>query len=128
MHTLALWIGLALVVIGVVAYVGSGAASVTALVPSFLGAILAALGALATARPGAHRHAMHAAAAVALLGFLGSLQGIPAFFALLGGAEVERPWAAAAQTLTAVLSAVFVAAAVSSFVRARRARGGPPAA
>ena len=128
MHTLALWIGLALVVIGLVAYVGSGAASVTALVPSVLGVILAALGGFAIARPEARRHAMHAAAAVALLGFLGSLQGIPAFFALLGGAVVERPWAAVAQALTAVLSAVFVVAAVSSFVRARRARGEPPAA
>jgi len=128
MHTLALWIGLALVVIGVGAYVGSGTASVTALVPSVLGAILAALGVVAMARPRAHRHAMHAAAAVALLGFLGSLQGIPAFFELLGGAVVERPWAAAAQALTAVLSAVFVAAAVSSFVRARRARVEPPSA
>jgi len=127
-HKLALWIGLALVIIGVVAYLGSGAASVTALVPSVLGAILAALGLVATARPGARRHAMHAAAAVALLGFLGSLQGVPAFFELLGGAVVERPWAAAAQALTAVLSAVFVAAAVSSFVRARRARSEPPAA
>jgi hypothetical protein len=128
MHKLALWIGLALVVIGVGAYIGSGAASLTALVPSVLGAILAALGALAMARPGAHRHAMHAAAAVALLGFFGSLQGIPAFFALLGGAVVERPWAATAQALTALLSAVFVAAAISSFVRARRARVEPPAA
>lgn len=128
MQKFALWIGLALVVIGLVAYVGAGATSVTALVPSFLGVILAALGGVAMVRPTAHRHAMHAAAAVALLGFLGSLQGIPAFFALLGGAEVERPWAAVAQTFTAVLSAVFVAAAVSSFVRARRARGTPPAA
>jgi hypothetical protein len=102
--------------------------SVTALVPSFLGVILAALGGFAIARPTARRHAMHAAAAVALLGFLGSLQGIPAFFSLLGGAVVERPWAAVAQTLTAVLSAVFVAAAVSSFVRSRRSRAQPPAA
>jgi hypothetical protein len=127
-HTLALGIGLALVVIGLVAYVGSGTASVTALVPSFLGVILAALGGFAMARPAARRHAMHAAAAVALLGFLGSLQGLPAFVALLGGAVVERPWAAVAQTITAVLSAVFVAAAVSSFVRARRERVKPPAA
>jgi hypothetical protein len=52
-HTLALGIGLALVVIGLVAYVGSGTASVTALVPSFLGVILAALGGFAMARPAA---------------------------------------------------------------------------
>ncbi len=128
MHTFALWIGLALVVIGIVAYVGSGAASVTALIPAFLGAILAALGGVAMARPAARRHALHAAAAVALLGFLGSLRGIADFFALLGGAAVERPWAATAQTLTAVLSAVFVAAAVASFVRARRERATKPAA
>lgn len=126
MHKLALGIGLILVVVGIVAYVGSEMANWSALIRSVLGLIIAGLGGLALWRPGARKHAMHAAAAVALLGFLGSLQGIPAFFALLGGAAVNA-WAATAQTITAILAAVFVAAAVYSFIQARRASAGGPA-
>jgi hypothetical protein len=121
MHNLALGIGLILVATGIVAYVGSGAASWTALIPSVLGLIIAGLGGLALWRPGARTIAMHIAAVVALLGFLGSLQGVPEFFAMLGGTEVDRPWAAGAQTVTAIVTAVLVVAHVFTFLQARRA-------
>lgn len=126
MHKLALGIGLILVAVGIVGYIGSGMASWTALIRSVLGLIIAGLGGLALWRPGARKHAMHAAAAVALLGFLGAIQWTPAFFALLGGAAVN-PWPATAHTITAILTAIFVAAAVYSFIQARRASARRPA-
>jgi hypothetical protein len=113
--------GLLLVALGVLGYVGTGAASVTALIPAFFGAVLAVLGWIG--RNERHRkHAMHAAAAVGLLGFLGSARGLAGLMAVLSGGVVERPAAVVAQSVMAVLMAVFVALCVKSFRDARRAR------
>jgi hypothetical protein len=122
MPNLAIIIGLILIAAGLIGYFGSGMESLTALIPLVPGALLAGLGALALWRPGARKHAMHAAAVIALLGLLGSLRGIPEFFALLGGQDVARPWAAVVQTVMAIGSAVFLVAAVRSFIAARRAQ------
>ena len=64
---------------------------------------------------------MHAAVLLALVGFLGSARGLLSLPALLSGAELVRPAAVAAQSITAVLCAVFVGLAVNSFIQARRA-------
>ena len=63
------------------------------------------------------KHAMHAAVALGLLGFLGTLRVIPA----LGRGELNRP-AVLAQLVMMVLMAVYVALGVKSFKAARRAR------
>jgi hypothetical protein len=63
---------------------------------------------------------MHAAVLLALLGFLGSARGLVQIPALLAGAELARPAAVAAQSITAGLCLLFVGLAVSSFIRARR--------
>lgn len=122
MPRLAISIGLMLMATGLIGYFGTGRESPTALIPAFFGLIMGGLGLLASWRPGARRHAMHAATAVAVLGFVGSVRGIPGFFSLLAGGDVERPLAAVAQAVMAVLTAVFVAAAVRSFVIARQSR------
>ena len=122
MPRLAISIGLILMATGLIGYFGTGRESLTALIPTIFGLIMAGLGLLASWRPGARRHAMHAAAAVALLGFVGSIRGVPGFFTLLAGGDVERPWAAVAQAVMATLTAVFVGAAVRSFVIARKSR------
>jgi FtsH-binding integral membrane protein len=114
--------GAALVVLGLIGYFGSGAESVTALIPTFFGIILAVLGVVAqneSRRP----HAMHAAAALAVLGLLGSFMGLFQLPALISGdTSVERPWAVAVQSVMAVVLAVFVALCVRSFMDARRSR------
>lgn len=113
--------GFMLIALGLLGYVGSGAASVTALIPAFFGVVLAVLGWVG--RNERHRkHAMHAAAAVGLLGFLGSARGLAGLMALVSGGGVERPAAVVAQSLMAVLMAVFVVLCVKSFRDARRAR------
>ena len=113
--------GLLLIVIGVGFYAGTGQASVTALIPAFFGVPLVVCGVLAR-REHLLKHAMHAAAALGLLAFLGSLPGLVQFFVFIHGGAVARPNAALEQAFMAVLSLVFVALCVRSFIEARRAR------
>ncbi len=121
MPRIAIVFGSLLVLVGVGFYIGTGAASVTALIPAFIGLPLALLGGLAT-RENLRRHAMHGAAALGLLGFLGSARGLVQLPALLAGEPLARPAAVAGQSLTAVLCLVFVILCVRSFVAARRKR------
>jgi hypothetical protein len=65
---------------------------------------------------------MHAAVALALLGVLGSIRGVPKTLTLMAGNEVERRGAAISQAIMAVLCLVFLVAAVKSFIDARRSR------
>lgn len=121
MNSLTRAVGAALIVIGIVAYLTSGAASVTALIPAFLGVVLVALGIVAK-NERYHAHAIHGALLVALLGLLGTLSRAVDISAVLSGNAVERPSAVVASFLTAVCCLVFLAFGVRSFVNARRAR------
>ncbi len=112
-------LGSLLFLIGVGFYFGTGATSVTALIPAFLGIPIEIAG-LAARRESWRKHAMHVAVLLALLGFLGSARGLLQLPALLTGAELARPAAVAAQSITAVLCLVFVGLAVNSFIQARR--------
>lgn len=112
--------GSLLIVIGVVGYFATGQASVTALIPAFLGIIAETCGVLAR-NERFLKHAMHGAAMVGLLGTLGTMRALPQIPNLLNG-SAERPAAVAAQILTFLLSAIFVALCVRSFIEARRAR------
>jgi hypothetical protein len=127
MPWIAIVYGLALIAVGVVGYVASGGASVTALIPSFLGAPVVVLGALAL-KERFLKHAMHGAAAVALLGALGSFRGLVQAATWIAGSAPERPGATLAQALTALLSIVFLVLAVRSFVKARRSAAASSAA
>lgn len=106
-------VGAVLIVLGVVAYVATGFASWTALIPSVLGLVLLILG-LVARRASAHQHAIHAALVVALLGALGSLQP-------LGGLPDAEP-AAITSLLTILVCVVYIALGVRSFIAARKAR------
>jgi hypothetical protein len=123
MPNVTIALGSLLILIGAGFYFGTGATSVTALIPAFLG-IPIGLAGLAARREAWRKHAMHAAVLVALLGFAGSARGLLQLPALLGGAELARPAAVAAQSITALLCLVFVALAVNSFIQARRAENG----
>ena len=119
MPQITIVLGSLLILIGVGFYFGTGATSVTALIPAFLGVPTAIAGVLAL-REGLQKHAMHAAVLFALIGFLGSARGLLQLPSLLIGAEVTRPAAVAAQSITALLCIVFVGLAVNSFIQARR--------
>lgn len=116
-------IGSALIVLGVAGYVATGAASATALIPSFFGVPLVLLGLMARNE---HRRklAMHIAVVVGLLAFLGSVPGLLNLVRMIGGAEVARPAAAVMQSIMALLTGVFVALCVKSFIDVRRQPSG----
>lgn len=109
--------GLLLTALGLVGYFLSPI-SVTALIPAFFGIILLVLGFLARA-DSMRKHAMHAAAAVGLVGFIGAVLSL-----LRGPLEARSALANAAQISMALIMGVFVALCVKSFRDARRARAG----
>lgn len=108
--------GLALIALGVIGYLASGGASVTALIPVFLGVLAVIAGWLAR-NERLLKHAMHAAA---VLGVIGVLGGAPGLFALLGGEPADA--GSLSRATLAVLSAIFVGLCVRSFIQARKAR------
>ena len=119
----ALLIGIALVILGIGSYLGTGRASVTALIPAFFGLPFVIIGGIAL-RGGerVRMHAMHVAAVLALLGCAGpAAQALPKLGQLLAG-EAERPAAVMAQLIMGVLCGVFLVFCIRSFIAARRAR------
>jgi hypothetical protein len=111
--------GLVLSLLGLAGYFGTGTTSVTALIPTFFGVPLMVLGFLAL-KDSLRKHAMHLAAVLGLLGFLGAtiklVQGI------LAAGEVKFTAGPISQALMALICAVFVGLCVRSFIQARRNR------
>lgn len=113
-------IGGILTVLGVVAYVATGAVSVTALIPTFIGVLLLVCGAIARRGENARKHAIHAALVVALLGALGSLMQVVKLGDVFAG-TAERPAAVIVSTIMFVLLVIYIVMGVRSFIAARRA-------
>lgn len=111
--------GFVLIGIGIVGYVATGAASLTALIPAIIGAVLLVL-ALVGRNPDARKHAMHAAVGLALIAALGTL---PRLVPALLAQEFTRP-AVISQAAMVIVLLVYVVLGVRSFVEARRARMG----
>lgn len=107
-----------LVLAGVIAYAVSGAASVTALIPAFVGLALLALGFIAR-NEGARKHALHVAMVVALLGLLGSLMNVAQIGEVFAG-TAERPAAVITSTVMFVLLALYLVFGIRTFILARR--------
>jgi hypothetical protein len=128
MPSLSVLFGIALTALGLVAYfdpaplgVGKDGQPATpghpsGLSPVGVGAILVLAGVISMAAPGARKHAMHAAAAVSLLGVLGGL--VPVVLRKFAFEEV----AVKVGLGMTVLSAVFLALCVNSFIQVRKAR------
>jgi uncharacterized membrane protein len=107
--------GILLTLLGLVGYAMTRT-SMTALIPSLFGLLLLILGFLARSES-IRKHAMHAAAMVALVGLVGAL------FPLLRTPSGPRAaMAVFSQVAMVVLTALFVALCVRSFIAARRAR------
>jgi uncharacterized membrane protein len=107
--------GILLTLLGLVGYAMTRT-SMTALIPSLFGLLLLILGFLARSES-IRKHAMHAAAMVALVGCVGAL------FPLLRTPSGPRAaMAVFSQVAMVVLTAAFVALCVRSFIAARQAR------
>ena len=118
--SITLALGVVLIVLGLAGYFLTGAVSLTALIPAAFGLVIAVAGLMARDE-GKRKHAMHAAVAVALLGFLGSIRGVLQIGALMEG-TAARPAAVVSQTIMAALTLGYIVMAVRSFVQARANR------
>lgn len=117
-----MFIGVLMILLGLVGYFGTGTSSFTALIPAAFGLLFVILGGAAR-NEGARKHAMHAAAALSLVGFLataGSFAALPN--ALSGGPTLRGPEAVYSQAAFALLSGLLLVLCVRSFISARRAR------
>jgi len=126
MERLAMLFGVLLVALGLAGYLtpetfgtGKGGAeakaSPTALIPAGVGAALFLCGVVVALRPGARKHAMHAAAAVALIGAAGGF--VPVISRHLNFSES----AVVLASLMTGLCVLFVVLCVRSFIAARAA-------
>ncbi|GAA1262645.1 hypothetical protein GCM10009609_27020 [Pseudonocardia aurantiaca] len=118
MTRLTFTIGGILTVLGIVAYVATGAVSVTALIPAFVGVLLLVCAALAR-RPALHRYSIHGALVIALLGAAGSLMNVVKLGDLFAG-TAQRPSAIVLSTIMFVLLVFYIAMGVRSIIVARR--------
>jgi NAD/NADP transhydrogenase beta subunit len=121
MATTTVLTGVLLIVLGLAGYIGTGSEHKTALIPAAFGIPILILGLLAR-NPARRALAMHIAVTLGLLGFLGSL--IQFVKGVNGDAMQTRPAAVYAQGAMALITVIFVAMCVNSFIKARRARAG----
>ncbi|KUH95186.1 hypothetical protein AU190_20210 [Mycolicibacterium acapulense] len=121
MLALTTWTGGLLVATGVIAYFASGAVSVTALIPAFVGILLLIAALIGRRSDQARKIAMHAALVIALLAALGALRNVFGLGEVFAG-TAERPAAVITSTIMFVLLLVYLIAGVRSFVKARAAR------
>jgi hypothetical protein len=118
MTRLTFAIGGILTALGIVAYVVTGAASVTALIPTFVGLLLLICATLAR-KPALHRHSIHAALVIAVLGAGGSLMNVVKLGEVFAG-TAQRPSAIVVSTIMFVLLVIYIVMGVRSFIAARR--------
>lgn len=109
-----------MIILGAASFVLTGAASPTALIPAFFGIAFIGLGVLGVKKESMRKHVMHAALLLAILGIGGSFGGLVNVLGVLGGNELERPNAAYAQAVMAIICIYFVIAGVRSFINARK--------
>lgn len=114
-------LGIILIVLGLISYLGVSSESITALIPAFLGVPILILGYLALNEKYL-KHAMHGVLVLVILGFGGTVGGLIKFFRMLGGEVFERPSAIIVQAIMAVLCLVFLIFAIKSFIDARRGK------
>ena len=120
MPATAILFGVLLILLGIIGYViavTNNNASVTALIPAFFGAVLAALGALSHFKENWRKHLMHVAVVVALLGFIATAGRL---ISRLG--ELTASPAVISQAVMAIICLLFVVLAIRSFAAARRSR------
>ncbi len=112
-------LGIALIVLGLASFLGTGAEHFTAFIPALFGLIFFALGFVADKSEDIRKHSMHAAMLLAIIGIAGSFGGLMSLFGAIGGETLERPAAAYSQALMAILCIVFLVLGVRSFIKAR---------
>ena len=111
MPRLTIGLGAVLIVLGIIAYIVTAMASVTALIPSFLGVVVLACGLIGLRSP---KIGIHIALVVALVGIAGTARNVFSEDLLDG-----RP-AAIFSAITMALLVIYIITGVRSFIAARR--------
>lgn len=111
-------LGVVLIAVGGVAYIATGFASWTALIPAILGAVILICGLIALKN---RKIGIYSALAVAILGILGTGMNVLQIGELLAG-EAERPAAVVTSIIAFVLLIIYVISAIRSLISARRRR------
>lgn len=119
MNKLTIIFGLVLILTGLIGYFGTGGASITALIPAFLGIIFVITGVLAL-KENFRKHSMHVAVMFAVIGLAGSFRGLVQLPALITGGEVLLPTAVILQSIMAIVCGVYIGLSVKSFIDARK--------
>jgi hypothetical protein len=121
MPSIAIACGTVLILIGILGYINGALterASITALIPAFFGLALAVLGIAARMKEDLRRHLMHAAVALALLGFI-----LPAGRLVMNLGSIRYSAAVVSQVSMALVCLLFVVLGIRSFIEARRKSG-----
>jgi hypothetical protein len=123
MAKLTIGFGVLLVLVAVAAFVATGSAHPTALIPGGVGLLFLLFGVLANS-PVAKRRMlwMHIAVTVALLLFLGTIPADLDALRLARGVSLPHPVAVEEKAAMSLLCLAFVLLCVRSFIAARRAR------
>lgn len=117
MTKLSIGTGLLLIAIGLGFYFGTGAKSVTAMIPSFFGIVILLCG-LISKSPAQRKVSAHIGVAAAVLGILGGLgMAIPKIIKA-GGTIATAQYA---QLILGVVCLIYVFFAIQSFAAARKA-------
>ena len=120
MTKITLGFSFAYILLGLLAFLTTGAVHKTALIPAYFGIVLLVLGLLGQ-KENLRKHVMHAALLVVLLALFGTARSLLKLPSAFDG-TAERPFAIYAQAATAVLSIAFLALGIRSFIQARRSR------
>ena len=118
MTLLTLIFALLLNVVGLLGFFGTGATHYTALIPCVLGLLLLVCGIVAQ-KAHLHRHAMHSAVLVSLIGILGTASAFTKIPLLMDHAAGDKAPAYLAKIATALLCGLFFLLCLHSFINAR---------
>jgi hypothetical protein len=99
---------LALVILGVAAYFGTGRASLTALIPALFGALVGLFALLAWSSPSWGAVMRHATTGLAMLGFVATARSLGSALGSFGRGETTRP-ASVAKGIMSLSCLAFVA-------------------
>jgi drug/metabolite transporter (DMT)-like permease len=122
MPNLAIACGVLLILIGLVGYIYgmmNDRGSITALIPAFIGIVLALLGVVSGMKENLRKHLMHGAVLIALLGFVSTAGRLGS---RLG--ELTATPAVISQALTALVCLIFMILAIRTFAASRRSNAG----
>lgn len=110
-----LTLGGLLIAVGIISYAAAAFTSWTALIPAFLGLLIAICGLIALKN---NKIALPIALVISILGVLGTSMNVLKIGALTSG-QAERPLAIVASTVTFVLLIVYIVIGIRSFLTAR---------